>query len=271
MGTVGGSASRRGAVPHGWVPWVAAAIVVIVPIAFGVWTVQSSAIPTNLGVFIQFMSSPVQLLVPLLATALGCSSLYAELGHRHLSNLRPRLTTRTILAQRLFRASIVPFAVLVASALLVYCVSFLIWPLLGNPFIDPSVYFKSEATARADDVTRVSYSELIRFGSFAYGAGYALWYGFGAALYGALGAACLFLIPNRAVAILFPLGLYVVQTIVAALLGSPYAGLLYSLAPFGLDQITPGLAALPTLFLACSIAALWVWIFRNRDELRAVL
>lgn len=250
----------------GAVPRILAMLVIFIPLVYGVIQVQNSALRTNLALFEIFMGSPLQLLLPLVAIGVGCSGLYREVGHRYVVYLLVRMGLRKYLMSRLLYSSVVPFLVMTIAAILIFFVSFVIWSMIGNPFIDPSVYFVSADNGAASDLQSFSYSQLMAFGAPTFGVIYAIWFGCGAAIYGALGAASLIITSNRSLAILVPMGIYLLETIAAALLGDPHAGLMYSLFPFGLRQTAIADAAAPTLILGVAVTGLWIWIFHRPSE-----
>jgi hypothetical protein len=78
------------------------------------------------------------------------------------------------------------------------------------------------------------------------------------------------LLPNRAVALVAPTVVLIVETIAAALSGSPYGGLLYSMVPFALRQVPILTAAAPTLILAAATVIVWFYIAAKRHDLHAL-
>lgn len=250
------------------IPITLSTLVIAVPILFGTLQIQGFLLPSHLSVFSRYMASPLQLVIPLIATGLGCVGLYRRIGNRHLANMRNRTSVRALLIRQLLESFSVPFIVFAGSALVIFVLAFAIWPLLGDPFISPSTYSFTTASARAAEPLEVSYSQLVRFGEPVYGVAYAIWFGLGAGTYSVLSAACLLVFSNRVVALLIPIGLYLVETIVGALLGSPYFGLMYSLVPFGLDQVPILFAAAPTLLLIVMVAYIWSRILRHPFEIQ---
>ncbi|WP_159078217.1 hypothetical protein [Homoserinimonas hongtaonis] len=250
------------------IPIAVAVIAVGAPVVWGTVQVQQFAMSSQLNVFILYMGSPLVLVIPFLAAWAGNARLHAELGHRHVANLRSRLSVVAFLRARLVSSFLLPCVIFGASVLVVYAIAFLIWPLLGDPFIDPSINLLSSGQDVADyEQSLTAFTQLMAFGSPVFGAVSALWFGFAAGIYGAFAAAALVLLQNRMLAMLLPLGMYMIQTIAAAILVGPYAGLLYSLAPFGLQQAPIPTTAAPTVLLALGVAAVWVWIFRHPRDL----
>lgn len=250
------------------IPTAMAVIAIGAPVVWGTVQIQDFVLSSRLSVFLLYFGSPLVLVIPLLAAWAGNARLHAELGHRHPANLRSRMSTVAFLRARLLCSFLLPFVIFGASAVVVYVIAFLIWPLLGDPFIDPSVYHLASPQEVADsDQSLAPFSQLMAFGSSAFGAGFALWFGFGAGVYGAFAAAAMILMQNRMLGMLLPLGAYIVQTIAAAILVGPYAGLLYSLAPFGLQQVPITTTVLPTMLLALGVALAWVWILRHPQDL----
>lgn len=157
------------------------------------------------------------------------------------------------------------------SILVVYAIAFLLWPLLGDPFIDRSINFLSNPQEVADyEQSLTAFSQLLAFGSPVFGAVSALWFGFAAGVYGAFAAVAMILLQSRMLGLLLPLGVYIVETIAAAIPVGPYAGLLYCLAPFALQQSPIAITVLPTVLLAVGVAAAWGWVFRHPRDLASL-
>lgn len=253
--------------------WVAGIAVVFMasPLLYGFSRVQGAALSSNLAVFGQFMGSPIQLVFPLLAAGLGCTTLFQELSARFVVNLRTRIAMTDYLRIRLIQSAAIPFFVVATSVLLVFAVCFIYWPAIGNPSIDISVFVWTPEERAASDGNMFGFSELIDLSPWAYGIWIAVWTGLCAAAYSAATAACLLVVERKAVAILIPGGIFLVETIVAALAGNPYAGLLYSAFPFSLQQQDAFTTAAPTLVLVSVIVLSWVRILRNPYRLRALL
>lgn len=245
----------------------AAALVVGVPLGYGLLQLPGTLNPSNLGVFSIFVNSPWQLVLPILAVALGCSRLYEDLGDRHVANLRPRMSVEGYLLRTVVRATLVPFLVFTCAIAIVGIVSFSVWPLIGDPFIDPSIYHPAHDSLGAPDLARFTYSELMRFGWPVYLVSYAAFFGLSFAVFSALGSATLLLVGRRSVALLIPWAVYLVETIVAALLGAAHAGLMYSIVPFGLQPVPALRGALPVIVLSVIVGLVWAWVWRRRYEL----
>lgn len=165
------------------------------------------------------------------------------------------------------RATLAPFIVFTCAIAVAGIVSFLVWPLIGNPFIDSSIYHLAPDSHGAPDLAIFTYSELMQFGWPVYLISYAAFFGLSCAAFSALGSATLLLVERRSVALLIPWAVYIVETIIAALLDAAHAGLMYSVVPFGLQPIPALPGALPVIFLSVIVGLVWVWVWRRRYEL----
>ncbi|MBW4033456.1 MAG: hypothetical protein HIU88_12475 [Acidobacteria bacterium] len=221
----------------------------------------------DLSQFGSLMDSPVQVLVPLIAAWLGCGALYAEVGNRFLTSQRARVGAGRLLTTRLGLSAVIPFLVLTAFVLVTYWLAFVLLPNVGDPFVNAALYPSPSESGGSSETSLFSYSQLTANGDFAFGLFYACWFGFCGAVYGSLTAGLLLVLPNRAIALVVPTALLVVETIAAALSGSPYAGLLYSMVPFALQQAPILTAARPTLILAAVSATLWLFIAAKKHDL----
>lgn len=250
-----------------WYVLLIAAALVVVPIVSGIAKANEGAMRSNFDVYTQLMISPVSLLVPIIAVMLGCMRAYDIIGNRYVSYTRTRVAVRRYISGELGAAFIVPFAAFFLLSFVGIILAFYIWPLLGNPSIDPGTYEMSSAQALKDDLTRTSFSSLLAWGPLVYGIIYSTWLGLGAATYAALGFAALVVLHNRLLALLLPFIVYFLPTIVVSLLGSPELSPMYSLMPFGLIQAPIWVAALPTLLVILLVTVIWSRLYMSMPTL----
>lgn len=249
-----------------------AIFVISVPLIWGTVQIQHSMLSTRLGVFLLYLGSPIVLIVPLIAAWVGNTRLYADLGHRHLASLRVRQPPTVLLRRCLRRSFLTPGIIFFISVLSVAVLAFGLWPSLGDPRIDAQINFlDSPADATAFDQQLTGFSQLLKFGIPAFSGFYAAWSGFAAGVYGALASGLMLLLNNRILGLLIPMGVFLIQTIVAALTVGPYAALLYSFWPAGLQQAPIVVTMAPTLVLAVAVSILWFAILRFPHYLRSVL
>lgn len=222
----------------------------------------------NFDLFSQFMISPLNLLFPVLVTALGCTPIFRERKNRYLVTLLNRIDIGRYLSRRALQSSLVTFVALFASVLVSFAVAIWLWPLLGNPAIRPDVYGMTPVDAAQDSLERSSFSQLLSLGSPFYGAFYAFWVGLAGAAFAAAGNLSLIWLNNSILALCVPTLLYFSQTILAALLNVPQLGIMYSIFPFGLSQSSPVLASLPLLAVVLAVGIAWVRYCRGfRDRI----
>jgi hypothetical protein len=247
-----------------------AALVVVLPLVAGAVILPGNGFANDLSQFGSLMDSPLQVLVPLIAAWLGCGALYAELGHRFLSSQRARVGAGILLTSRLVLSAVIPFLVLTAFALVTYWLAFAFLPGVGDPFVNAALYPPPSAPGGISDTMLFTWSQLTSNGDFVFGLAYAGWFGFCGAVYSSLTAGLLLILPNRAIALVAPTVVLIVETIAAALSGSPYGGLLYSMVPFALRQVPILTAAAPTLILAAATVIVWFYIAAKRHNLHAL-
>jgi len=259
--------SRELSLRRRWRPATFAVVLVLGTLAFGVVKTQNGVFRNNFDVFGQFLSSPLTLVFPLVVALLTCVPLYQELGDRFIVNTRSRIDLRLYVGVKLVSAALIAFAVFFFYVFATFAVAFLVWPAIGNPNVDPAVYNMSAADAVADSLGSASYSSLLQFGPFAYGLTYALWVGILGAAYSAIGTAALLLLSNRSLALSVPFLIYLLETVISALLGAPVLGLLYSAFPYGLTQTSVIVAAAPSLVLIAATAIMWFRLFPRLHQL----
>jgi MFS family permease len=218
----------------------------------------------NFDVFSMFMSSPLlYLLFPLYAVFLSCLRLYRELGHRFASNTRSRVRLESYIFAKLLVAGGTSFVVFFCLTFSLFVLAFYVWPIIGNPSIEPSGYHLTAATAIADSFSASTYSQLLELGPMAFGVLYSLWVGFCASVWSGLGMAALLIVKNRPVALALPFVIYFAQTVVMQLLGDSRGSFVASTFPFGLDQTTILAGVTPTLILATIVAVVWIGLLRR--------
>lgn len=233
-------------------------LIVAVPVVLGSSGIGGVVLRDNLDVYSRMMGSPLELILPLIAVLAGCLGFYQEIGNRFASNTRVRVDVKTYVGIRYLVAGVWGFAVFFLLAFVAFVVAFYIWPTLGNPSINPGSYHLTPEQAVQDSYGRANYTSLLQFGPLVFGLIYSVWVGLSGAIYAMLGIASLLLLRNRVLALALPFLLYFVETILAAILGSPNSGLVYSLFPFGLSPVPLLVAVLPTFVIGLA-TALTVW------------
>jgi hypothetical protein len=188
------------------------------------------ALAGSFGVFSEFMIGGlvIYLLFPVCVVLLGCLRLYKEVPGSQ------RITVRKegYLFARLITGAGISFVVFAVSTFLLFVLAFYIWPALGNPSVDLSVYFLTPKSAVTSSFTASTYSQLLAFGSLTFGILYSLWVGFCAAVWTSLAMAALLTVRNRPLALTLPFLLYIAQWVAASLLGNVRASFVASTFPF---------------------------------------
>ncbi|TFC48907.1 hypothetical protein [Cryobacterium shii] len=256
-----------------WSRWYVILFVVIVlsvPIVNFLDGFSTTAYRDNLDVYADMLNSPLTLVFPLAAVFVGCTRFYQEVGNRYISNVRMRVNIRSYISAKHFGSVAATFAVFFLFAFIPFVFSFYLWPALGNPSVDPSVYGMTVGEAQLDSLQRLTFSALLGSGTVVYGVVYAAWVGAVAAIYVSLGFAALILMRNRVLAMAVPFLVYFVQTIAAALLGFPQVALMYAVFPFGLQQFSAVWAIAPTaaILLVCVVG--WIGIHRRMLDLETL-
>lgn len=224
------------------------------------------ALRDSLDVFAEFMNSPINFLFPLIVIALTCQAIFAEVSNRHLFYAASRGRLGRRLSALFLSAAVGAFLVGALYVLLSAIVAFAVWPALGSPAVDPSVYGLNTQTAEADSLLRFTYSQWLAAGPWAFAAGYSAVVGMAAASISLIACTTAIFFNSVIGAVAVPSLAYLFATIVAAFAGMPSAGILYSIFPFGLTQSDVLMGAMPVLalFAIASIATSAATIQRNR-------
>lgn len=234
--------------------------IIALPLWAGVSAALRASFRDHLDVFNAMMLAPVSLIFPLVVVLLTCLGIYNELVVRYVANTRSRIAVRAYVGRQLLMSAGSAAIIFFLYAFIPFVVSFYVWPILGDPGVDPAGYNMSPAQAMIDSFGRTSYSFLLENGSLLYGVVYSAWIALAAAAYAVLGVSFLLTVPNRILALGLPFMLYLAGTVAAALLNVPQVGLLYSVFPAGLQASDPAQGATPTLILFAAAAAFAVAI-----------
>lgn len=229
---------------------IVAVVVVLAPIVVGVNAASVGSFRDRSDVLAIMMLAPVSLILPLVVALLTCLRLYAQLTERFVANTRSRMSAREFVLRHMARAVGASALIFFLYVFAAFVVAFYVWPLVGDPAIDPEGYNMTAAQAAAQSLKRSSYSFLLEYGELAFGFGYAAWVSLSSAAFAVLCCCFLVTLPNRILALGLPFLIYLGSTVGAALIGLPRFGLLYSLFPFGLEASAPLIAAAPMLVLA---------------------
>lgn len=144
-------------------------------------------------------------------------------------------------------------------------VAFVVWPLRGDPGLDPEVYGLTVTTAVADSLQRTSYSQLLVHGEGVFVAAYAGWVAATAVAIAWLAVATMLMSPSLGLAVVAPWVLFLTWSIGAQILGEPLAAVSFSLFPAGLAQSGVVDAAAPGLVLiALGLVGVIVSVARRR-------
>jgi hypothetical protein len=263
---VGHAASTRRAQETTWVgrvrrlaPGLAVCVIVVFPI-WSVWNETSDAIfPGNFSIFGEMMNSIETLLFPLIAVFVSGLGFYRAMVARHVSNTRTRIGIRRLLAKRVGLAAGAAGGVFFLQTLAAFVTAHYLWPLLGNPGVDPDLSSAEAASVSYD----FSFGSVLRASQQGFGLGYSVWVGLAAAAYAVLAICLLVTISNRILALAAPFLLYIASELVFELSGVPHLSFRFSTFPMGLTGSDLWLAAAPTLVLVVGVASFFAYVLHR--------
>ena len=230
-----------------------------ISVSWGAVQIPQLVLRDSYDVFWQFTTSPIALVTPILVSIASAYSFFEERMRRFtFSVIVARGRSDTYLLSKLVSALLLGFTVTGLPVLALFTVAHIIWPLLGNPFIDPSIYGMTTQEAHADAATRVTYSELIHISPWLFAVSYATWVGFGGAVFAAGTVLALCTIQNAYFAFVVPFGLYLGETVAAALVDLPHWGLMSSAYPYGLTPVPALEGAAAMLAVALGLIVAWI-------------
>jgi hypothetical protein len=241
----------------------AALLVATFPVALGLSQIPGSAYDSNFDIFQQLVNSPFDVALPLFAVLLGCLPAFNRARYRFAFNTRGRLSVTRFILRNVAGCAVLPFVTFFVWPMLAIVVAYLVWPLIGNPAIEPRDSFMTSAQAITESYKSVSYSQLLAHGTLVYALAYSAWLGLGASVFAVVGFLALVVIPNRIFALSVPLIIFIGQTLAAGLVGGTYDQLMVSLFPFGIVQTSITQAAMPMLALIIATVIATIFVVRN--------
>ncbi|MCJ1682082.1 hypothetical protein [Rathayibacter sp. VKM Ac-2928] len=249
-------------------PWTlcAAAGIVLLPTLQGVTETANALFRDEGDVLVSLLNSPLVYVFPLLVALVGSRSLADDIARRSFVNERYRQPFSALLSAKIVAAALASATVFFLLGGIANLIAAVVWPLIGDPAIDPSGYHPLVPFEQ-----RFTFADLSGGSVLVFGLLMSLWFAFAAAVYSVLTSASLVLVPNRAVALLLPFAAYFAMTVVLSVLHEPALTPLYSVFPAGLQQSPWLVAASPTLVTAAVAAALWLFIVRRPSESRHLL
>ena len=224
---------------------------------------QNAQVRDHVGVLAAGMLSPSLILMPLAITLLTCVGFSSDLAHRFISVQRTRCDVPILLCARFGSAIVVGFSLAFLYSFVAYVMSFHVWPLLGDPGIDPAGYLLTPEQAGDRAQHDEAFGSILAFGDLPFGIVYSSWFGFCGAVYAAMGIAACLVVRNRYLALSLPMLTVFGETLLFEILGHPHLALYFSTVPFGLEFHTDAQVVLPHLVLAAVVAVVAVVTVRR--------
>ncbi|MFZ4841932.1 hypothetical protein [Mycetocola saprophilus] len=258
---------RRGSVPSWGFPAAVLLAVLILGLYTGFRDSSHSLVSGPEGVYAAFAGSGIRLLLPLVAAYLGGGRLARELHAGWIPFVRARTDIRRYLTSLLARGVAISGVGFALIGMIWWIVAATIVPTLFPRAIVPEEFGPSAEAVRAVAESAGPLVVLLRGGGVAFGAGVALWLGLHAAMFAALGFVAALVIRSRVLALLFPLAVYMIQSVVAQVGSRPELSFVIgAVYPGGLQRFTLGDALAPGLILAVLVAlALMILLARSRS------
>lgn len=240
--------------------------VVLLPNIQGVADTANTIFRDEGDILVSLLGSPLVLVFPLLVALVGSRSLAADVARRAFVSERCRRSFTALVSAKIISAALCSATVFFLLGLVATLIAAVVWPLMGDPGIDPTVYHPVVPLEE-----RFTFADLSGGSVLVFGLLMAFWSAFAAAVYSVLTSASLILVPNRAIALLLPFGAYLGMSVLLSILGRPAVTPMFSVNPSGLQQSSWLVAASPTLVTAVVAAALWFYIVRRPSESRHLL
>ncbi len=176
------------------------------------WTVTKDAIfAYPLSAFGTSMSSPLSVVLPLIAVGIYLFRLGRELQERFIVSVRARIDVRRYLTVKAEATAATAFLFFFAYAAVSFIAMVYVLPPTGLLRFDPAGTVTAEHFAR--------FSELWSVSPALYGLVYALWCGLNGAVWALIGFVALLSVPNRLIALAVPVVGVLVLTVALTLFG----------------------------------------------------
>lgn len=235
---------------------------VAVSLSTGLISASQSSYWSEAQVFQDFMNSPLRILFPIAVALLAGAKTAGEVSSRFIVNTRTRADIRLRIIMRIVNVALRSFTIFSLVTLVNAVVAFVIVPTIWPQAIDPQGYGLGNPTAVRDaDLSVAPLTGLFESNPVALSLVASAWFGLHASLLGVITLIAVFLITKPVLALLFPLGLYMVESVVFQLIGMPGRSLLISAVyPAGLQNYDLTEAVFPTIFLAVVAIAGSAWL-----------
>lgn len=244
---------------------VGSGLLVVTPLVIMLTRVGGFGLRDTADLFAMTLGSPLTLAFPLAIGLLAAGPLAISIETRWIANTRTRTDARRYVTSSVRGAGILGAVVGALMVLVPGVVCFVVWPLLGNPSIDPEGYFLTAEQARIESFSRFTYSEWLELGPWFFVTAYSAVVAIAGFAFAVLSVTATLIVPNAYLGAVLPGGLAVLATIGSALFGMPQTGIIYSIFPFGLQQVSWSVAVVPLGLVVVIAVILFSYVsFRAR-------
>lgn len=213
-------------------------VLTLIPCVLGWFEAEGGVFRDNLDVLALIVTSPLELVFPLIVCLAANTRFSSELSHRFIVATRTRAPIERYLGAKIIASAILGATFGSLFALLPCILAFGVWPLLGNPSVDPAVYGLTAAEAAQGAGTRFSFTELVPVSVPLYAMVYSGWVALAGAMYSTMGVLTLSTFANRLVGFAAPFLIFIAQSVLVSLVGDVRFAFVFAVFPFGLDQGT---------------------------------
>lgn len=265
------SDGRSRALSRHWRDVIIFAALMAVSLATGLLSASHSSYWSTAQIFEDFMNSPLRILFPVAVALSAGLQTVEEVSNRFIASTRTRVDIRRWLTRRLGSVCLRLFVMFALVTLVDALTAFVIVPAIWPHVVDPAGYgLHSAAAIREADVSVAPLAALLRFGPVSLSVAAAAWFGVNAAVFGVVTVVAVFLIRRPVIALLFPLCLYLLESVAFQLFGIPGPSFLISAVyPAGLQHYALLQAVIPTVCLAAVATGSAAWIVaRSRTNPR---
>lgn len=238
-------------------------ILIISPILYTLLRIKEYSLLDRLDFYELTMSTMLPLLFPLIVVLIYLVSFSNEITNNFIFYTRLRIDIENYLVTKFTINAILVFIIMFSFSFIPFVFAFYIEPLFNFIVYEPENSGLTFSELIRNSYERLTFSQLLEYGSFIYGFSYSVWVGLNGILYSSLGFLSLLLLKNRFLALSIPFLLYHLGSFIIAVLGFPMLLLDASIFPYNTIQFPIWVVFIPFLFILLICIGVYVYIRKS--------
>ena len=245
-------------------------LIIISPIIYNLFRLNQYSLLDSLDFFELTMTTILPLVFPLIVVIVYLVPFSNEITNNYLFYTRLRINVQRYLTIKFAANSIIVFVIMFSFIFIPFLFSFYIEPLFGIVNYEPETSGLSTPELIKNTYERLTFSQLLEYGSFTYGFLYSIWVGLNGVIYATIGFFALLLVKNKFLALSIPFLLYHLGSFIIAVADFPFLLLDASIFPYNTVQYPILIVFIPFLFLLFLCFGLYIYIKKNLYQLDSI-